>query len=162
MEDAPARPRASRSALYFEDFEPGLVHETPGRTVTEADVVAFAGLSGDYNPMHTDADFAGRSPFGERIAHGLLGVAITSGLLARLSLFDGTGLAFLSLSWEFAGPIRLGDTIRVRQTVRARRETSDGKKGIVDFSVEVLNQGDEVIQKGTRRLMIARKCGVDG
>lgn len=150
---------ALSGALFYEDFEPGLVHETPARTVTEADVVGFAGLSGDFNPMHTDAEFAGASPFGERIAHGLLGLAITSGLLARLSLFDGTGLAFLGLSWEFKGPIRFGDTLRVRQIVIERRETSDPSRGIVDFSVEVINQHDAVIQTGTRRLMIACRQG---
>jgi acyl dehydratase len=141
--------------LFFEDFEVGQSVVTPGRTVTEADVVAYAGLSGDFNPIHVDESFAQQSIYGSRIAHGLIGVAFTSGLLARLGLFDGTSIAFLSLEWQFRLPIRIGDTIRVRQTVRSARRTSDGKRGVLSFDIEVLNQLDEVAQSGARTLLVA-------
>lgn len=142
--------------LFYEDFEVGQSIVTPGRTVTEADVVAYAGLSGDFNPMHTDESFAEKSIYGTRIAHGVIGIAFTSGLLARLGIFDGTSIAFLSLEWRFLLPIRIGDTIRVRQTVRSGRVTSDGKRGVLSFDLELLNQADEIVQSGSRTLLVAR------
>jgi len=143
--------------LYYEDFAVGDTVQTPGRTVTEADVVNFAGLSGDYNPLHTDAEFAGASPFGQRIAHGLLVVAFVSGLLARLSLFDGTGLAFVDLRWKFLLPVFFGDTLRVRHSVAEKHATKSPRSGMVTFHIDVLNQKGEVVQTGERVLKLARR-----
>src|SRR5216684_6099022 len=92
---------------YFDDIAVGEAYESPGRTVTEADIVAFAGLSGDYNVLHTDAEFMRTSIFGERIAHGLLGLAIQSGLGTRATQ-DYATLAFLGLRWTFKWPITIG------------------------------------------------------
>src|SRR5437016_13069402 len=100
------------SRRFFEDIEVGEEYESPGRTVTEADIVIFAGLSGDYNVLHTDAEFMKSSIFGERIAHGLLGLAIQAGLFTRAAQPYAT-LAFVGLRWKFKGPIKIGDTIRV-------------------------------------------------
>lgn len=144
-------------ALHYEDFSIGHIVETPGRTVTEADVVAFAGLSGDYNPLHTNAAFAAQSPFGQRIAHGLLVVAFVSGLLGRLNLFDGTGLAFVELRWKFLLPVFFGDTLHVRQTVLEKRDTKSTKSGLVTFRIEVVNQRGETVQSGDRVLKLARR-----
>src|SRR3990172_4913854 len=94
--------------LYFEEFEEGYNVVSPGRTITEHDVCAFAGLSGDYNQLHTDAEFCSGTAFGERIAHGMLGLSAATGLAARLGFLDGTALAFLALDWKFRGPILLG------------------------------------------------------
>ena len=135
----------------------GEVVETPARTVTEADVVNFAGLSGYFNPLHTDSEFAAASQFGQRIAHGLLGLAFVSGLLGRLNLFDGTGLAFVELRWKFLQPVYFGDTLRVRQTVVERRETRSPKSGMVTFQIDLVNQHEEIVQSGQRVLMIARR-----
>jgi acyl dehydratase len=144
-------------ALHFEDFEVGTETVTDSRTVTEADVVAFAGLSGDYNPLHVDAEFARTSPFGERIAHGLLGLAIASGLVSRTGAIEGTTLAFLATEWRFTAPIKLGDTITVRSRVADKRETSKPDRGVVTFAVQVVNQRSEVVQEGTQTLLMKRR-----
>jgi acyl dehydratase len=143
--------------LYYEDFEVGIQTITDSRTVTETDVVAFAGLSGDYNPLHVDAVFAGSGPFGERIAHGLLGLAIASGLVSRTGAIEGTALAFLATDWKFTAPIKLGDTITVRSRVAEKRETSKPDRGIVIFAVEVVNQRGKVVQQGTQTLLVKRR-----
>ena len=143
---------------YFEDIEVGEEYESPGRTVTETDIVLFAGLSGDYNVLHTDAEFMKKSIFGERIAHGLLGLAIQSGLFYRAGPAYAT-LAFLGLRWKFKAPIKIGDTIRVRARVAAKRETSKPDRGIVVLERRVLNQRDEVVQEGETELMVERRPG---
>ena len=97
---------------YYDEIEVGEEYESPGRTITETDIVLFAGLSGDYNVLHTDAEFMKTSIFGERIAHGLLGLAIQSGLFSRATGAYAT-LAFVGLRWKFKAPIKIGDTIRL-------------------------------------------------
>jgi len=144
-------------ALYFEDFEMGREYVTRSRTITEADVVAFAGLSGDFNPLHTDEEFAKRSMFGARIAHGLLGLSIASGLINQTGIGEGTVIAFLGMTWTFKGALRLGDTITVRQRVADRRETSKKDRGILRMAVSVINQHGEVVQEGEHTLMIKRR-----
>jgi acyl dehydratase len=148
--------------LYYEDIEIGREYVSPGRTITETDVVQFAGLSGDYNPIHTDAEFARESAFGERIAHGLLGVAVISGLSARIGLFDGTAIAFLGLSWDFTGPIRLGDTVHLRMTIAEKRETSKPDRGVIHRDMRLVNQHGETVQKGVFKLMVKRRPGGAG
>src|SRR5438128_4742216 len=108
---------------YFDEIELGEEYESPGRTVTEADIVIFAGLSGDYNVLHTDAEFMKSSIFGERIAHGLLGLSIQSGLLTR-GMRPYATIAFLGLRWKFKGHIKIGDTIRDGAKVTGKKETS--------------------------------------
>lgn len=135
---------------YLEDFAVGEEIETPARTVTEADVVAFAGLSGDYNPIHTDAEFAAGTPFGQRIAHGLLGLSIASGLAGRTGMLEGTALAFLAIEdWRFAKPILFGDTVRVRIKVIEARASSKPGAGVLRRRIELVNQRGEVVQSGT-------------
>jgi len=141
---------------YFEDIEVGEEYLSPGRTVTEADIVIFAGLSGDYNVLHTDAEFMKSSIFGERIAHGLLGLAIQSGLLTR-SMRPYATLAFLGLRWKFKGPIKIGDTVKVRAKVISKRETGKPDRGIVTLEREVINQRGEVVQEGETDVMVARR-----
>ncbi|MBI4588993.1 MAG: MaoC family dehydratase N-terminal domain-containing protein [Candidatus Rokubacteria bacterium] len=141
---------------YFEEIEVGEEYLSPGRTVTETDIVVFAGLSGDYNVLHTDAEFMKTSIFGERIAHGLLGLAIQSGLLTR-GMRPYATLAFLGLRWKFKGPIKIGDTIRVRAKVIEKRETSKKNRGIVTLQRQVLNQQDEVVQEGETDVMVERR-----
>jgi acyl dehydratase len=144
------------SQRWFEEIEVGEESESPGRTVTEADIVLFAGLSGDYNVLHTDAEFMKSSSFGERIAHGLLGLAIQSGLCTRVGQPYAT-LGAGSLRWKFKGPIRIGDTIRVRARVTAKAEGPAGDRGIVTVARQVLNQRDEVVQEGETDLLVERR-----
>ena len=116
--------------LYFEDVEVGFRFETPSRTVTEADLVAFAGVSGDFNPLHTDRVFAATSIYGERIAHGALVLSLVTGLRQRVGLFDGTLMGLLEIrSWRFVAPVLIGDTIRVASEVdRAARDVEAGPR----------------------------------
>lgn len=136
-------------AMFLEEFKAGDVMESPARTITESDVMAFAGLSGDYNPIHTDAEFAATTPFGQRIAHGLLGLSILSGLGSRSGALDGTALAFLGIEeWKFSKPILFGDTVRVRATVLEARNASRPGTGVLKRRMELLNQRGEVAQSG--------------
>lgn len=139
---------------YFEEFEIGDVIESVGRTITETDVVLFAGLSGDYNQLHTDAEFAKGTLFGERIAHGLLGLSAASGLAQRLGFIEGTAQAFTSLEWKFRGPIMFGDTIHARFEITKKREMLRLGGGFVTLAVTVLNQRDETVQKGTWTVLV--------
>ncbi len=141
--------------LYFEQFEEGMALETQGRTITEADIVSFAGLSGDFNPMHTDASYAAGTQFGQRVAHGLLGLSVASGLSYQLGFLDGTVLAFTALEWKFRAPIVIGDTIRVRVKVTKTREMKAAGGGFVSFDVQVVNQDDTVTQKGEWTILVA-------
>ena len=141
---------------YFDDIEPGEECESPGRTVTETDIVIFAGLSGDYNVLHTDAEFMKRSIFGERIAHGLLGLAIQAGLFTRATQPYAT-LAFVGLRWKFKGPIKIGDTIRLRAKVVAKKETGKPDRGLITVQRTVLNQRGEVVQEGETDLMVEKR-----
>ncbi len=142
---------------YFEEFEVGEEILSPGRTVTEADVVNFAGLSGDYNQLHTDEEHAKKTMFGKRIAHGLLGLAITSGLRARTGILDGTGMAFMDLKLAFKAPIFLGDTLTIRMKVKEKKETKKDDRGIIIMDVDLLNQNGDVVQESQHTLMVARK-----
>lgn len=144
-------------AAYFDDIRLGEEYVSPGRTVTEADIVIFAGLSGDYNVLHTDAEYMKTSIFGERIAHGLLGLSISSGLGTRAVVRPFATIAFLGLRWRFKGPIKIGDTIKVRMRVSDKKETSKPDRGIVTIQRSVLNQRGEVVQEGDTELMIERR-----
>jgi acyl dehydratase len=141
---------------YFEDIAVGEEYESPGRTVTETDIVLFAGLSGDYNILHTDAEFMKQSIFGERIAHGLLGLAIQAGLFTRATPAYAT-LAFVGLRWRFKGPIKIGDTIRVLAKVVAKKETAKPDRGLITLERQVLNQRGEVVQEGETDMMVERR-----
>ena len=145
---------------YLEDFEVGQEIRTPQRTVTEADVVGFAGLSGDYNPLHTDEISAVEGPFGQRIAHGLLGLAVTSGLIARLGLFEGTLLAFRELTCKFRRPVYVGDTLGAQVKVIAVKAMPRMGGGVVEFGVRLYNQDDQVVQSGVWKVIVrSREAG---
>ena len=143
-------------AVYFEDIRVGEEYSSPGRTVTEADIVIFAGLSGDYNVLHTDAEHMKASLFGERIAHGLLGLSALSGLMMEMDILKGTVEAFLGLTWRFTGPIRFGDEVRGEIAVQAKRLSRKGQ-GIVTFDLKLKNQKDETVQEGEFTLMVRRR-----
>ena len=142
-------------SLYFDDFDLGQKFVTRARTVIEADVVNFASLSWDHNQLHTDKEFAASTRFGERIAHGLLGVIMHAGLSYQLT--EDSILALLSLSWTFEAPIFIGDTIHVEQVVAALRESSRGDNGILTFDKKIVNQKGEVVQTGKTTLLLAKR-----
>lgn len=143
---------------YYSDFEKGEEFITPARTITEADVTIFSGLSGDYNPLHTNKEFAKETIFQERIVHGLLGISIATGLIFRTGIFDGSTIAFLGIEdWSFKKPIFIGDTIYVKLTIADIRKSSRPGRGILIRKVEVLNQKNEVIQSGILPLLVKDK-----
>jgi 3-hydroxybutyryl-CoA dehydratase len=146
-----------QKGLYFEEFEVGLELETRGRTITETDIVSFAGVSGDFNPMHTDAAYAAGTPFGQRVAHGLLGLSIASGLSYQMGFLEGTVLAFTGLDWKFREPILIGDTIRVQVKITKLRAMQAAGGGFVTFEVKVVNQNKKVTQKGEWTILVASK-----
>ncbi|RME55597.1 MAG: dehydratase, partial [Caldilineae bacterium] len=109
------------TGLYFEEFEIGDACESVGRTITEADIVNFAALSGDWNRIHTDAEYSKQQMFGQRIAHGLLVLSVASGLAVRLGFMEETVQAFMKLDWQFRRPVFIGDTVRLRATVKEKK-----------------------------------------
>ncbi|MCS6871370.1 MAG: MaoC/PaaZ C-terminal domain-containing protein [Anaerolineae bacterium] len=143
--------------LWFEEFIEGLPIRTRGRTITEADLVAFAGISGDFNPMHTDARYAETTQFGARIAHGALVFSIATGLAYQLGVLEGTVIAFLGFEMKLRAPVYIGDTIRVEASVSKRRPVPASGGGIVTLDVKVLNQRDEAVQKGEWTIMVRSK-----
>ena len=144
--------------IYWEDIEEGFEVKSPGRTMTETDIVNFAGLSGDYNIIHTDAEFSKQTPFGQRIAHGILGLSIASGLVARNPGAEQHRLvAFLGMTWDFRNPVLIGDTIHVVQRVASKRPIKRPGLGIVVYESKVINQRGEVCQEGEWKVLYMRR-----
>jgi acyl dehydratase len=150
--------------LYFDDLEIGTSWTTVSRTVTEADVGAFAGVTGDRFPLHTSEEFARQTPFGTRVAHGLVGLTFALGLMwPRTGQFDRSSIAFLGVKdWSFLLPISFGASIHVEYAVavhRASRSKSD--RGIVEFDVRLLDEEGALLQRGTLALLLAKRPVVD-
>lgn len=144
--------------IYFEEFEVGQRFQTVSRTITESDVVTFAGLSGDYNQLHTDEEFAKTTPYGHRIAHGLLGMSIASGLTMRSGVLEGTALAFREINnWKFSSPIFLGDSIHVDLEVKEIKPLPRLGGGVVLIELSVKNQRDENTMRGVWTVLVASR-----
>lgn len=144
--------------MYWEEWEIGAEFESPARTVTEADIVTFAGLSGDYNPLHIDEEFCKTTQFGTRIAHGPLIYAIAAGLMFQLHLYDDTLIAFLGFdSLMFTKHVVAGDTIRVRIEVLEKRATSRPDRGVMKRRLQVFNQRDEMVQDAVQAFLLQRR-----
>ena len=146
--------------LVFDDLAIGDEWESPRRTITEADVVAFAGVSGDFNPLHMDQHSAREGPFRKPIAHGLLGLAVASGLSAHAPKVDT--LAFVAiLEWKFLQPILFGDTIRVVTSVESLTSKGRGKRGLVTWKRRILNQNDQILQEGITQTLVRNRVRSD-
>lgn len=142
--------------LYFDDFHPGLTFTTPGRTITETDVIAFASWTNDNNPVHTDVEFAKNTRFGQRLVHGMLGMSLGLGLIARTGIFEGSAIALLGVTeWTFTAPIFIGDTVTCTVEILSARLTSAGNTGIIDRLSTLTNQRGEVVQRGRMEIMVA-------
>jgi len=145
----------SNQGMFFEEFEVGQRITSPGRTITEADVVTFAGLSGDSNAIHTDAEFAKGTAFGQRVAHGLLGVSIVSGLAMRTGIMEGTVIAFREIKdWKFSLPVFIGDTIHVILEVKEKKAMPRLGGGSILLSLDVHNQDDQTVMKGIWTVLV--------
>ena len=146
------------SRLYFEEFEVGQKILTVGRTVAESDIFTFAGFSGDYNQIHTDAEFAKGIPFGQRVAHGLLGLSIASGLAMRTGVLEGTVIAFREInSWKFIAPVFIGDTLHVEMEVAETKALPRIGGGSVIITLDVKKQSDETVMKGNWTVLVMSK-----
>jgi acyl dehydratase len=143
---------------YFSEFEIDQSFTSVGRTITETDVVNFAGISGDYNPLHIDATFAAKTPFKQRIAHGMLSASISTGLGQTLGIFEGTTLALMNQTFAYKAAVFFGDTIRLRLTVESVKPSSRGGKGVVVFCSEILNQDDNAVIVGTWTVLFRDKA----
>jgi len=141
--------------LYFEEFVVGRKITTVGRTVAESDIFIFAGFSGDYNQIHTDAEFAKSTPFGQRVAHGLLGLSIASGLAMRTGVLEGTVIAFREINnWKFIAPVFIGDTLHVEMEVAETKALPRIGGGSVVITLDVKKQSGETAMKGNWTVLV--------
>jgi 3-hydroxybutyryl-CoA dehydratase len=133
--------------LFFDEVQVGQEWESLGRTVTESDIVNFAGLSGDFNPIHMDHEFSKQTVFRKPIAHGLLILAMGSGL--GLLFPPMRTLAFIAIKeWKFAEPVYIGDTIRVKAKLLEKEERARGRRGYITWQRKIVNQHDKPVQEG--------------
>ena len=148
-----------RTGLRYADLRVGMAFRSPGRTITDADLVGFAGLTGDYSELHTSDVYAKHSQFGRRVAHGMLGLAYAHGLMwARTGELRETAVAFLGISdWKFVGPIFVGDTIFVNYEISELRDSkSRPTQAIAVFDVSVVDQNDRTVQQGKKVLLVSK------
>ena len=142
--------------LFYEDVDEGTEHESSGRTVTEADVVNFAGLSADFNNMHIDEEFAKNTVFKTRVAHGMCVLSIATGLwftMPRLAT-----IAFMGLQdWRFSGAVKPGVTVKITRKLVEKKEHKTPNMGFLNWEVNVVNQAGEVVQKGIWVILVQRK-----
>jgi acyl dehydratase len=151
--------RGSMEPLWYGDFAVGQTFETDERTLTQADVEAFAEVSGDRNPLHLDEGYAAASVFGGRIAHGVLGLAVATGLLNRLGLTRGTLVALLGVRWDFRAPLRPGDAVRLRLRVAETKPSRQGGRGVVRLAGELVTRAAEVVQEGELTMLVRGREG---
>jgi acyl dehydratase len=164
MSQPPKTPAATEpppaQGRVFDELTVGQVFGSARRTLTEADIVLFAGLSGDYNPLHTDEEHARATPFRRRIAHGLLVQSIASGLAHQTRIFEGTIAALKEMVIRYQAPVFPGDTVRLELRVAAKEDDPPPRRGWVRFDAAVRNQRDEVVIDGHwLTLMVRRRPG---
>jgi acyl dehydratase len=148
-----------RLGYRYEDLFVGMRFRSPGRTITDADLVVFSGLTGDFSELHTSDVYAKSSQFGRRVAHGMLGLSYAHGLMwARTGELRETAIAFLGISeWRFIGPIYIGDTIFVNYTLAELRDSkSRPTQAIATFDVELVKQDGMVVQRGRKALLVSK------
>ena len=148
-----------KSGYRYADLHVGMAFRSPGRTITDADLVLFAGLTGDYSELHTSDVYAGSSQFGRRVAHGMLGLAYAHGLMwPRTGELRETAIAFLGINeWKFVGPIFVGDTLFVNYRVAELRDSrSKPTQAIAVFDVDVVDQNERVVQTGKKALLMSK------
>jgi acyl dehydratase len=140
--------------MSIRPIEVGQTLVTPGRTIGEGDVHLFAGLVGDFTPIHVDEVFAKASPFGTRIAHGPLTMATAIGMLTQTGILGERVIGLVNLNWDFCGPVKIGDTIRSRVQIEQLRPTSKPGRDLATFAFEVINQDEGIVQRGRMRVVV--------
>lgn len=146
--------------LSYDQFEIGATYVTPRRTIIDADIMQFAGLTADFNPLHTDEVFASGTSFGGRITHGPMLVGMSFGLASRAGLFDGTVHALIDIAWKFLGPVRSQDTIHVEITVTGKRPSRKPDRGTVELRFDIINQRGETVQVGEAKVLMSRSAEI--
>ena len=145
-------------AMYLEDLAPGQVFTSSARTITETDLTMFAMLSGDWNPVHVDEEFARATPYGRRLVHGLYGPAIMTGMMQQLGIFDGSAIAMLNVrELNFRLPLLVGDTVHLRLEILSTRTTKDGARGVVGRRFHLVKHGGEVAQEMLSDVLVRRR-----
>lgn len=139
----------------YDEFEMGKEYYTSARTITEADVVNFAGLSGDFSALHTNEEYAKKSPFGQRIAYGALTYIISTGLICSTGIFDGSYIALLGCEFKFPNPVFFGDTITCIMKPMEKRLTSKPGRGVIKFSIQTVNQRNEIVADQVWTILMA-------
>ncbi|WP_166262038.1 MaoC/PaaZ C-terminal domain-containing protein [Marinobacter salicampi] len=149
------------NSLYFEDLKTGEVFESTGRTVTETDMTMFSMLSGDWNPVHCDQEFASKTRYGERLVHGAYGIAIATGMMHTLGVFEKSAVAMMSISdWKFVKPITIGMTLRLKLSILDFEAGTSKRVGRVNRRLQLVNQHDEVVQDGVSDMLILKRSGI--
>jgi acyl dehydratase len=145
---------------YFEDYTLGEVFVSPGRTITETDIVLFSAFTGDWHSLHTDVEYAAKTPFKERIAHGMLSLVVGMALLFRLGPYVVLPKSFIAFygmeNVRFTGPVKIGDTIHCEMTIKSLTE-KDAKRGIIEAENVIKNQRDEEVIVYVTKILVGRK-----
>jgi acyl dehydratase len=145
-------------SFFFEDFEINQTFKSSGRTITETDLTFFSMLSGDWNPIHANVEYAKTTRYKQRVVHGTLGIAIATGMLHELGIFDRSAVAMLDLKeWLFLQPIFVGDTIRLQLTILDTKLGRSGRTGRVGRRFQLLNQNNELVQQGLSDVLVLTK-----
>jgi len=142
---------------YFDEVELGQKFVSRGRTITEADLVQFAALTGDYNPMHTDARYMQTHPMGQRVAHGMLTLSYAVGQIYQLGFMERTVVAFRGLAMKFSLPVFIGDTLHVEVVITEKKEMRRLGNGQITAEIKIINQDGKSVQSGTMELLLALK-----
>ncbi|WP_020201293.1 MaoC/PaaZ C-terminal domain-containing protein [Cupriavidus sp. WS] len=145
-------------SYYFEDFEVGQVFESTARTVTETDLTMFSMLSGDWNPIHADAEFAAQSRYGQRVVHGTLGIAMATGMMHQLGIFERTVVAMMSLgTWRFVAPMLVGQTLHLRLGILEKEAGTSRRVGRINRSLQLLDQHGALVQDGVSDVLVLKR-----
>lgn len=146
------------ASYFFEDFQPNQSFVSGGRTITETDLTFFSMLSGDWNPIHADVEYAKGTRYGQRVVHGTLGIAIATGMLHEIGIFDRSVVAMLGLKdWKFIQALFVGDTIHLKLTILETEMGRSGRTGRVGRRFELINQHNVLIQEGFSDVLVLSK-----
>jgi len=148
------------ASYYLEDFAVDQLFESSGRTITEADLTFFSMISGDWNPIHCDVEFARKTRYGERVVHGALGIAVSTGMLHELGIFEKSVIAMLGFrNWNFLAPLLVGDTIHLELRITAVEPGKSGRSGKLGRLFRLINQHGVVVQEGESDVLVLTKSG---